>query len=428
MRRNFQDVHTHRRRSLKLALGMMWAALLAMTAVRSPAPPRVMQVRACISEATNVECENLDIQRTWVARDMNRERRFLQSFLQFAMEQQERRKIALQSQLHTRKQAEDDEAKLHAKHLRRAAAVPQALEEVEAIERQLQALSDELLRGEDVDAIRNRIASEPFGSRLSTFVPPDEYGRPPGFGGLVFASPRGVPILVCAKRAEGDDVMRRVGQGADLWFQVRSGRGARVLLRTSMMRGMKGSRDCMICAAQLAAFYSDERSEDLVEVGYTDSRHVARANAARAGRMRDSKRLNAIAVRPADAAATVASHAAGLSLAEDLRSSGQEATTSPIEIAPAAAGPSQRRARKPSANTKERTVGAPPQRRRATRKQRLEQVEIDSLRERLAEASIDRRGGWRATKAKGNRRNRRYESRLLQNLEVGELWAHSEDD
>jgi hypothetical protein len=97
-----------------------------------------------------------------------------------------------------------------------------------------------------------------------------------------------------------------------------------------MMRGMKGSRDCMICAAQLAAFYSDERSEDLVEVGYTDSRHVARANAARAGRMRDSKRLNAIAVRPADAAATVASHAAGLSLAEDLRSSGQEATMSPV--------------------------------------------------------------------------------------------------
>ena len=32
---------------------------------------------------------------------------------------------------------------------------------------------------------------------------------------------------------------------------------------------------------------------------------------------------------------------------------------------------------------------------------------------RLAEAGTDRRGGWRATKAKANRRNRRYEKRLL---------------
>ena len=277
--------------------------------------------------------------------------------------------------------------------------------------------------------LRQIVSELGLGKQLSTFVPPAEYGRPPGFDGLVFTSPLGVPILVCAKRAEGDDVMRRVGQGADLWFQVRSGRGARVLLRTSMMRGMKGSRDCMICAARLAAFYSDERSEEQVEVGYTDSRHVARANSARAGRMRDSKRLNAIAVRPADAAAMVASHAAGQNLAEERRSSGmQEATANPIKSAPAATDSSQRRIRKPSAKTKERAAGVPQQRRRATRKQRLEQVEIDSLRERLTEASIDRRGGWRATKAKGNRRNRRYESRLLQNLQVDQLWAHGEDD
>ena len=85
----------------------------------------------------------------------------------------------------------------------------------------------------------------------------------------------------------------------------------------------------------MTSFYSDERSEEQVEVGYTDSRHVARANSARAGRMRDSKRLNAIAVRPADAAAMVASHAAGQNLAEERRSSGmQEATANPIKSAP----------------------------------------------------------------------------------------------
>ena len=39
--------------------------------------------------------------------------------------------------------------------------------------------------------------------------------------------------------------------------------------------------------------------------------------------------------------------------------------------------------------------------------------EADETARLLAEAATDRRGGWRATKAKGHRRNRRYEKRLL---------------
>ena len=59
---------------------------------------------------------------------------------------------------------------------------------------------------------------------------------------------------------------------------------------------------------------------------------------------------------------------------------------------------------------------------RATRRQRLEEADLEAVRERLAEAGVDRRGGWRATKAKGNRRNRRYESRLLQTLDLDDIW------
>ena len=158
-------------------------------------------------------------------------------------------------------------------------------------------------------------------------------------------------------------------------------------------------------------------------MGYTDSRHVARANAARAGRMRDSKRLNSVLVRPSDAAEMVASHAEGRPLDSSTLELGSGSIPSIQSVENGQARRSLQRptqARKPNA--------AVTKKRRATRKQRLEQVEIDSVRECLAEASVDRRGGWRATKAKGNRRNRRYESRLLQNLPVDELWAHGAEE
>ena len=64
--------------------------------------------------------------------------------------------------------------------------------------------------------------------------------------------------------------------------------------------------------------------------------------------------------------------------------------------------------------------GAP----RATRRQTLGDGELDEASERLAQAGSDRRGGWRASKAKGVRRNRRYEKRLLRGAGEGAL----EDD
>ena len=53
---------------------------------------------------------------------------------------------------------------------------------------------------------------------------------------------------------------------------------------------------------------------------------------------------------------------------------------------------------------------------RPTRRQRLEADEVGEASERLQEAGRDRRGGWRASKAKGVRRNRRYEKRLLRGV------------
>ena len=412
--------------------------------------------------------------------------KFLRSFLTAEAEQQERRRVALQSELekNDRRAAapaaltdpsaeqsmmEQKRNKEHEKQVRRAAAVPQKLAELALQERQVRALALSLDGGNcDTSGVRRCICAElDLAAKLESFVPPTEWGRPEGFSGLVFESPRGVPILVCHKRAEGDDAMRRIGQGSDLWFQVRSGHGARVLLRTSMVRGLKGSRECVACASQLAAYYSDERYEEQVEVGYTDSRHVARSNAARAGRMRDSKRINALWVRPAGAEAIVEAHAEGRSFAYDQSDDGggmgedlsmgvtaaataAAAATAPVPSpstlsftvpprvkptvkarvtkksggAPAARGsPQPAQQRGPKGGQQGGLQGGQPRPRsgRATRRQRLEEADLESVRERLAEAGVDRRGGWRATKAKAHRRNRRYESRLLQSFDLDDL-------
>ena len=58
---------------------------------------------------------------------------------------------------------------------------------------------------------------------------------------------------------------------------------------------------------------------------------------------------------------------------------------------------------------------------RSTRRQTLGDGELDEASERLVQAGSDRRGDWRASKAKGVRRNRRYEKRLLRGAGQGAL-------
>lgn len=130
-----------------------------------------------------------------------------------------------------------------------------------------------------------------------------EFGRPRGFTGLVFYSPLGVPILVGKRKSQSDDVLRRIAQGADLWFQVEDYDGSRVLLRTSLVRGLKNSKRCVQMAADIAAKYSvwgtTATSAPAVPVMYTDSKHVAKRGT-KVGRMRKRKSLGRLMGRPSD--------------------------------------------------------------------------------------------------------------------------------
>lgn len=136
-----------------------------------------------------------------------------------------------------------------------------------------------------------------------------EFGRPVDFDGLVFYSPLGVPILIGKPKAHKDEILRRISQGDDLWFQVHDYNGSRVLLRSSLKKGFKGSKACRQMAADLAARYSDwypihhheqpkgstsiseEKTRPYrVPVMYTDSKHVAKRGG-KVGQMRQRKRL-----------------------------------------------------------------------------------------------------------------------------------------
>ena len=125
-----------------------------------------------------------------------------------------------------------------------------------------------------------------------------EFGRPLGFDGHVFYSPLGVPILVGRMNAHKDDVMRNAAQGSDLWFQVEDYNGSRVLLRSSLMRGTKGSKMCHQMAANIAARYSVWGDDyDSVPVMYTDSRKVAKRGS-KVGNMKQKKSLGRMFGRP----------------------------------------------------------------------------------------------------------------------------------
>lgn len=244
-------------------------------------------------------------------------RRVLRGVLKQELEGQHRARVNLEAQLERRRDVDDNDgeeyAKEYAKAVRRAAAVPRRLAEVTRRGEQLEALL-ERSRGateEELDALYHEVGADGLADRLETFdadaAARDQFGRPAGFDGLVIASPRGVPVLV-ARRSFSDELLRRVGRGADLWFQcVEGGRGSRVLLRTSCVPSLSRSpRECMEFAADLAAHFGGgvRGGDDAVEVMYTDSRRVAKRGS-RVGQLKPKKRLGTVWARPgrvADAA------------------------------------------------------------------------------------------------------------------------------
>lgn len=242
--------------------------------------------------------------------DPMQERRLLRGVLYEAAEKQRRKRFSLEEQSRSAELAlPDDEGKGATKARARAQSIPRLIAEVDAAEQRLDELKGRLSsRHADLIELRRAMEQLGLGPRLQTFDVNAhafaQWGRPEGFDGLVLVSPRGVPILV-GKQTFSDSLLRRVARGVDLWFQVREGRGSRVLLRTSMCRMLtRSQRECMEMAADVAAYFSDQGHCEDVQIMYTDSRRVAKRGG-RVGQMKDSKKLGFVSARPARVANAV---------------------------------------------------------------------------------------------------------------------------
>lgn len=238
--------------------------------------------------------------------DFLQEKRLLRGVILEAIEAQEKKHFALEQQLIAESRSDDgpDDDKAEKKARRRAEQIPIRLAETNASTQRLFELKTSLSQPEpNLTTLRTIMESEMgLATRLETFDPDakwmQQWGRPNGFDGLVIESDRGIPILVSRSESFSDPLLRRVARGSDLWFQVRSGSGSRVLLRTSMVKRFKKSpRECMEMAADLAAYFSGLRGDEKVEVMVTDSRHVAKRGG-RVGQMKWSKRLQSLWAQP----------------------------------------------------------------------------------------------------------------------------------
>lgn len=190
---------------------------------------------------------------------------------------------------------------------RRRGEILQKIHHLKNLKQQLSEQSRKSLTMETLQSFKNDFVTLGFGSilehnpdtwkiRLQT---KKDYGRPHGFDGLVFYTPQGVPILVGRPKAHKDETLRRIAQGADLWFQVEDYQGSRVLLRSSLQRGLKDCKECKQMAANLAArfsdwYYSFDKAANVertpIPVMYCDSRKVAKRGSG-VGKMNHRKKL-----------------------------------------------------------------------------------------------------------------------------------------
>ncbi|TXD38924.1 fibronectin-binding domain-containing protein [Lujinxingia vulgaris] len=96
-----------------------------------------------------------------------------------------------------------------------------------------------------------------------------------------FRSRRDDVILVGRGARHNDALTTRIARGRDLWLHARDWAGAHVVVRRD--RGEDTDSETLLDAATLAAYFSRGREDSLIDVTYTDARHVRKPRGAAPG-------------------------------------------------------------------------------------------------------------------------------------------------
>ena len=101
-------------------------------------------------------------------------------------------------------------------------------------------------------------------------------------------------ILVGRGSKHNDALTFKVAKGRDLWLHARDIPGAHVILRAPAQG--PPNEGCLLDAAMLAAWHSKARGESVIDVMWTEKKHVRKPKGAPPGRVSVSETRN-IAVR-----------------------------------------------------------------------------------------------------------------------------------
>ena len=196
-----------------------------------------------------------------------------------------------------------------ARRLRRGSAVVEGLlsESAERAEALLDLAAECAAAADDdaLDIVAKRAAKRgaaPAAKPKPKAPPPSQKQKRREWTGRTFSSPAGVPILVGRSRRENDHLSLVIARDGDLWLHARNAPGAHVLLQLSRAPRFYREPDaaCLAMAANLAAFYSDLRTEAKADVTYTSPKHISKPPKAPPGAVTLREELGNVVGRPDD--------------------------------------------------------------------------------------------------------------------------------
>ena len=131
-----------------------------------------------------------------------------------------------------------------------------------------------------IEQIRMELSQWNYGRRMSSVLKKSRQ-KMPKTAPLSLVSPNGYTVLVGRNNFQNDAVSFRLSDKDDLWFHVKAYHGSHVLLKTPSDKSIENAD--ISFAASLAAFYSEAKNSDRVEVDMTRARYLKKPSGAKPG-------------------------------------------------------------------------------------------------------------------------------------------------
>mmetsp|Transcript_14938 Transcript_14938/g.28122 ORF Transcript_14938/g.28122 Transcript_14938/m.28122 type:complete len:557 (-) Transcript_14938:172-1842(-) len=114
-----------------------------------------------------------------------------------------------------------------------------------------------------------------------------------------FRSPAGCIVLVGRNRRDNEAICFQIAKGDDIWMHARGCPGAHVLLQVRTGSPIP-TDSCLQFAANLAAFFSDWRTERKADVTMASPKHILKPRGAPLGAVKIRQELNTMTGYPSD--------------------------------------------------------------------------------------------------------------------------------